>query len=236
MTELANDPTVTLPPGSSHTSIGSLCREWLYYESAGTRLRMAHRCMEWDGWEEGLVESILGPEELEEEWDKFDPHHPVSGKSSGSSLSSPASPILDVANTVNGKERTNGNGRRASKSNGSSLSRRSSMSSLSISGAKVSSKLPFVEAQKKEQMLDTTGDICGGRGGELGIRLEAWLSVSSQDGGRDGHNNKNNNNRNNGGGLLGVNGKAKEVVGVVGSVLNKERWLEGQRTTVALDS
>jgi hypothetical protein len=27
----------------------------------------------------------------------------------------------------------------------------------------------------KEKMLDVTGDICGGRGGELGRRLEAWL-------------------------------------------------------------
>jgi hypothetical protein len=33
--------------------------------------------------------------------------------------------------------------------------------------------------KEKEQMLDTTGDICGGRGGELGRRLEAWLTVSA---------------------------------------------------------
>jgi hypothetical protein len=32
--------------------------------------------------------------------------------------------------------------------------------------------------REKEQMLDTTGDICGGRGGELGRRLEAWLTHS----------------------------------------------------------
>jgi hypothetical protein len=43
---------------------------------------------------------------------------------------------------------------------------------------KLSSKLPMLEEQEKEQMLNTTGDICGGRGGELGRRLEAWLSVS----------------------------------------------------------
>lgn len=184
--------------------------------------------MEWDGWEEGLVESILGPEELEAEWDKFDPLHPVSGRGGDSSCSSPGSPVLDVVNTVKENAETNGNGRRASKSAGSSLSRRSSLSSLSLHGAKVSSKLPFVEAQKKEQMLDTTGDICGGRGGELGRRLEAWLSVSSEDTGRDGNNINNNS---------GARGDRKgRDVGVIGSILNKERWLEGQRTVVALDS
>lgn len=189
---------------------------------------MAHRCAEWDGWEEGLVESILGPEELEEEWFKFDPRSSIAnGGSRGSSLESPASPILDgttltnsTATDSNGKSKVNRNGRGASKSTGSSRSRRSSLSSISLSGAKVSSKLPFVEAQKKEQMLDTTGDICGGRGGELGRRLEAWLSVNEQ-------------NESINGDARGDRGRA---IGVVGAVLNKERWLEGQRTVVALDS
>lgn len=31
---------------------------------------MAHRFVEWDGWEEGLADSILGAEEYEEEWFK----------------------------------------------------------------------------------------------------------------------------------------------------------------------
>ena len=34
----------------------------------GAHLRHAHWCAEWDGWEEGLVESILGLEDQEEEW------------------------------------------------------------------------------------------------------------------------------------------------------------------------
>jgi hypothetical protein len=42
---------------------------------------------------------------------------------------------------------------------------------------KISSKLPLLQEKEKEQMLNTTGDICGGRGGELGRRLEAWLTV-----------------------------------------------------------
>jgi hypothetical protein len=45
-------------------------------------------------------------------------------------------------------------------------------------------KLPFIaEEHQKEKMLNTTGDICGGRGGELGRRLEAWLTVT---GGNEG--------------------------------------------------
>jgi hypothetical protein len=57
----------------SHTSsvdVASLAKEWLFYEESGARLRMAHRCIEWDGWEEGLVESILGPEDQEDDWFK----------------------------------------------------------------------------------------------------------------------------------------------------------------------
>jgi hypothetical protein len=33
----------------------------------------------------------------------------------------------------------------------------------------------------KEKMLDGTGDICGGRGGELGRRLEAWLCANGDE-------------------------------------------------------
>ena len=43
----------------------------------------------------------------------------------------------------------------------------------------------MLEEQEKEQMLNTTGDICGGRGGELGRRLEAWLTVSGSGRGVD---------------------------------------------------
>lgn len=43
---------------------------------------------------------------------------------------------------------------------------------------KISSKLPLLQGQEKEQMLNTTEDICRGRGGELGRRLEAWLTVN----------------------------------------------------------
>jgi hypothetical protein len=33
----------------------------------------------------------------------------------------------------------------------------------------------------KEKMLEVTGDISGGRGGELGRRLEAWLCVNGSE-------------------------------------------------------
>ncbi|KAF8996223.1 hypothetical protein BDQ17DRAFT_1364624 [Cyathus striatus] len=127
------------------STIESLCREWLYHEQAGTRLRFAHRCAEWDGWEEGLVDSILGPEEHEEEWYK-----------PSSSFSSNFPALLGMTSpppvgTKRGKPR----------------------------GA--APKLPFVEEIRREQMLNVTGDICGGRGGELGRRLEAWLSVNGNE-------------------------------------------------------
>ena len=128
-----------------------LCREWLHYERAGTRLRMAHRCAEWDGWEEGLVESILGPEEFEHEW-------------------------YDVNGCVNNQE-TRDSPQCAKGSEPSSIANYKIPPSLSRI-VKISSKLPLLREQEKEQMLNTTGDICGGRGGELGRRLEAWLEVN----------------------------------------------------------
>ena len=183
--QLASDPSVHAPlpkpdnmtsstyTAAKSTDLASLCREWLYYESTGMRLRMAHRCAEWDGWEEGLVESILGPEEFESEWFK-------SGSTQGGSVGSPiigghdhcdlnGSVSLDkmAGLFANGNE-VNGNGN----GNGQQKAR------LGGAGVKLSSKLPMLKEQEKEQMLDTTGDICGGRGGELGRRLEAWLTVT----------------------------------------------------------
>lgn len=40
----------------------------------------------------------------------------------------------------------------------------------------------LAEEKQKEKMMAVTGDICGGRGGELGRRLEAWLSVTGGNG------------------------------------------------------
>lgn len=119
---------------------------------------MAHRCAEWDGWEEGLVDGILGAEEFESEWfemeEEEDPdcadNEPPADESESPTL------VADEADKLN----VNGN--------------------AIAQARKISSKLPsmFANEQEKDQMLNTTGDICGGRGGELGRRLEAWLEVS----------------------------------------------------------
>ena len=228
MAELPRDPSVKLPPGSIHTSVESLCREWLYCESKGVKLRMAHRCAEWDGWEEGLVESILGPEALEDEWFKIDPRS-TSVTNAGGCDSGPGSPFLLGGETLtsaiggnsNDKRKTDRECRRRASNSNSSRSRRSS---ISLRGGKVSSKLPLVEEQKKEQMLMTTGDICGGRGGELGRRLEAWLSVDRNDvsGGHGG-----------GGHGSDTTGRGRSIR-VTDAVFNKERWLEGQRTVASI--
>ena len=40
------------------------------------------------------------------------------------------------------------------------------------------------EEKEREKLLTATGDFCGGRGGELGRRLEAWLCVNGDAEGR----------------------------------------------------
>lgn len=113
---------------------------------------MAHRCAEWDGWEEGLVESILGPEDTQEDW--F--HDPTSPTDVIEGLATP--PLSSPGD--------------------SQTSRSEDILIANIKRRKPAVKLPFAKEEEKEQMLNTTGDICGGRGGELGRRLEAWLSVN----------------------------------------------------------
>jgi hypothetical protein len=164
VTQLPADPSVHvhLPKTDQQQNVDltSLCREWLHYESAGTRLRMAHRCVEWDGWEEGLVDSILGPEEFEHEWFK--------GNSSVENQE-------EEEDTLQLRDWATASPRAADKE--PSSVKYKVLPSLSRI-VKISSKLPLLQEQEKEQMLKTTGDICGGRGGELGRRLEAWLTVN----------------------------------------------------------
>ncbi|KAJ7599205.1 hypothetical protein C8J56DRAFT_184113 [Mycena floridula] len=148
---IASDSTssVPTPTMTRKTKLDgpSLAREWLHYESHGVRLRMAHRCVEWDGWEEGLVESMLGPEEFEDDWFR------------DVATQEMMSPFLvgDPAKGVGGIPKPN---------------------DIGAAVRKAASKLPFAKEMVKEDVLNTTGDICGGRGGELGRRLEAWLTVT----------------------------------------------------------
>ena len=132
---------------------------------------MAHRCAEWDGWEEGLVDSILGPEEFEHEWFKVVSHHVNNGKNETREWSprcADSEPSLITTRTTT-TTTTTMNCRGNTK-----IPLPPSLSRI----VKISSKLPLLQEQEKEQMLNTTGDICGGRGGELGRRLEAWLTVN----------------------------------------------------------
>lgn len=224
----------TIPPSSSThpPSLAALASEWLYYESSGARLRHAHRCVEWDGWEEGLVDSILGSEDTEDEWfkegcgcDEDDDKvrdgdgegcatcvedagrggrrrntenvettlmDPYSRRSSFSALALTCVPV--AAATVEPLSVSV-----AEPTPSSSLS--SALASVTSATTATTSDAPFIAAPqtiarpttpsaalrvqrrqagrlilKKEKELEQTlvsgGDICGGRGGELGRRLE----------------------------------------------------------------
>jgi hypothetical protein len=204
-----------------------LATQWLALERVGGSLRYAHKCVEWDGWEEGLVPSILG--ELDDEDDESVPEHereeplvkqvraaieaelevlenekrkaekkrqreleqslheqdgedhehdhdhddharegerrlsPVPARKSGTTI-----PALNVAATVSvvppfgiGK------------------------SKLEVPGGAGFRRGSTGETER-ERMLDTDGDLCGGVGGELGRRLEAWLVENHVDYGYDG--------------------------------------------------
>ena len=149
----------------SQANLAATAKEWLHYEAVGARLRIAHRCVEWDGWEEGLVDSSLGPEEHEEEWFK------------------------DVESTVDGSEVPSApsyNGKACAENDASGASEPSSgaLRVATLKSQKQAGQLPLKKAKEQEQTLTTTGDICGGRGGELGRRLEAWLSVIGNGKGR----------------------------------------------------
>ncbi|KAG2741158.1 hypothetical protein P692DRAFT_201871846 [Suillus brevipes Sb2] len=53
------------------------------------------------------------------------------------------------------------------------------LQATSFKRRKKAGHIPLKKEREKEQMSNTTtGDICGGQGGELGRRLEAWLSVN----------------------------------------------------------
>jgi hypothetical protein len=139
-------------------NVVAAAKEWLHYEAIGARMRMAHRCAEWDGWEEGLVDSILGPEDTEDEWFK-------DTECATDVMSASSAPVCAES--------------QASSSGANS----GALVVTSFKRQKHAGRIPLKKEKEREQMLDTTGDICGGRGGELGRRLEAWLSV---DGGRRG--------------------------------------------------
>ncbi|KAK7019142.1 hypothetical protein R3P38DRAFT_3200449 [Favolaschia claudopus] len=165
-----------------------LAREWLHHERTGMRLRMAHRVVEWDGWEEGLVESILGPEDVEEEWfhhsdheEEVDSDHDeVDGVLSDVGAPNGDGQAINLGKSLSRRRR------RDSEPEGTGVvALKTAMKPKAKGGAatgKPAGGKMFAKnlEREKEQMLDTTGDICGGRGGELGRRLEAWLTYSEK--------------------------------------------------------
>ena len=68
-------PHPQLPPNVSASSIfweeaakvAGVGEQWARAEQEGTAMRAAHRMIEWDGWEDGLVNGILGEIDNEED-------------------------------------------------------------------------------------------------------------------------------------------------------------------------
>lgn len=194
-------PRSVRPRAPQPQDIPKLAREWLTYERTGMRLRMAHRFVEWDGWEEGLADSTLGEEEHEDSWfaetECVDwstmTSPPITASANGTGPGS-ATVIHARNGAVGVGSFGTGTGPRdgsfgavgggvepnAAGGNGSIIGTSLTRRKTSFGKTK---KLPFAAELEstKEQMLETTGDICGGRGGELGRRLEAWLSVNGHD-------------------------------------------------------
>lgn len=163
--------------------------EWLLFERAGAPLRYAHKCAEWDGWEEGLVGSILGTVGSEAEESAAPPP-----------LSFPGALALSVAEPKEfweepGWEEPLVTQMRLSFSRFSdgvipegtkiphplagAPRRAGGGLSPSATGLRRASQSSTGSELEMEMMLDVKGDICGGRGGELGRRLEAWLIETS---------------------------------------------------------
>lgn len=212
MEKLASQRRTVMVDGHPR-DFGAIVTEWLQHESAGTRLRMAHRCIEWDGWEEGLVESILGPEEQEGDWFRAweDENTPPEGTDAAAAAAeddddaspdpSPQSPFTSTSPTLTeqASDGEDGSGKRRrgstdSQAAGTKKSPRAGPAAAATTTATAAVAVVMVAAaqpvkvvaveKEKERILDQRGDFCGGRGGELGRRLEAWLVVNGDAEGR----------------------------------------------------
>jgi len=170
--------------------LSDIATEWLHHEASGVRLRMAHRCIEWDGWEEGLVDSILGSSDQDEDWFKtWDEGEYADGSDTPAEEESP-----DAATSPTLTESESG-----SSEGGIGLEKRNiavgannakqQHQQPSLPAAKGRAAVPMVAKvvaveKEKEKLLNATGDYCGGRGGELGRRLDAWLFLTGDAEGR----------------------------------------------------
>jgi len=154
---------------------------------------MVHRCAEWDGWEEGLVDSFLGTEEDEEAWfrDCEDEENPEA-EDEGDTFPEPVIEVrtdskrLPSISPLVGSAKLPPHPPAVVRVPVPPIPKRHM--SFAAAGKPGMALLPVPQPllnsneRAKEKMLDVTGDICGGRGGELGRRLEAWLCASVSEG------------------------------------------------------
>ncbi|KAI0827033.1 hypothetical protein BC628DRAFT_194206 [Trametes gibbosa] len=173
--------------------VAAIATEWLHHEAAGARLRLAHRCIEWDGWEEGLVASILGPEDQEEDWFKEweeaeprSPHEPAADDDAehDNDLTDvdergTAGPPVGDSPLASGSPTLT-----SSTSEGDDGPKRKASGGGAMLPPPPVPKIVVAAEKEREKLLNATGDFCGGRGGELGRRLEAWLYVNGDGDGR----------------------------------------------------
>lgn len=240
--------------------------EWLLLERAGAPLRYAHKCAEWDGWEEGLIGGILGEVDIEEESAEAPLDSPSVAPSNGntSSKTGPGSFVgigfnsmpLRLLDPVDSPVRANevttepweragfeerlvqqmrenflsppalaqlrhphsssrltklklpiptgavlvpgavkGIGAGVLRGNGMGVEKARSPNAADGVGVGVGGppgarrashgSVSAASELELERILDVRGDECGGRGGELGRRLEAWL-VEVEDGDGEG--------------------------------------------------
>lgn len=171
---------------------------------------MAHRCIEWDGWEEGLVDSILGPEDQEEDWfkewreeghehDDHDHDHdhahedPTNDHEAREEEFTSQSPVASISPSLTAlRVSTNGDSdvdvllRRTCKLrvNGAAANGNGTANGNGSGNGVPVAKVVVAVEKEREKLLNATGDFCGGRGGELGRRLEAWLYVNGDGDGR----------------------------------------------------
>ena len=203
-------------PNPNLSKYANTAKAWLALERIGSPLRWAHRCAEWDGWEDGLVGSILGElesDDLDNTYSMFISMEQVPGinhrweeplvtemrheflhgvKLTG--LGFLKSPNPSQCGVDWNPETSTASATIASKG----LTRIKLLSSETPKNMKGSVHGgPIVEGpglgvglgpnlrrasdaeRERERMLDQRGDVCGGRGGELGRRLEAWLVETS---------------------------------------------------------
>jgi len=151
---------------------------------------MVHRCAEWDGWEEGLVDSLLGTEEDEEAGFRGCEDDGDLKEAEDEGDDTFQEPVIEVRTDSKRLASISPLDRSAKlPPNPPAVVRlpvppipKRHMSFAAVrSGVSlppVSQPLLDSNERAKEKMLDVTGDICGGRGGELGRRLEAWLCAS----------------------------------------------------------